>query len=144
MPASHPPVHRRASVGTQALQNGPASVPASTSRLVLPRITRDGRQADCLDDCLMHICSCTLSYSTMCCCCCSLCCGNLWKREWVIHPDRRRTWDVITLLLVIYTSLAIPFAVAFAPRMPLGLVLLDITVDLLFMTDIVLNMFTAY
>lgn len=62
----------------------------------------------------------------------------------MIHPERRRTWDVLTLLLVVYTALWIPFVVAFAPRVPSGTILLDIAVDLLFMSDIVLNMFTAF
>jgi len=68
----------------------------------------------------------------------------MWRSEWVIHPESRRIWDIITMLLVVYTALWIPFVVAFAPQVPAGMVIFDSLVDLIFLTDVVFNMFTGF
>lgn len=58
----------------------------------------------------------------------------------------RRMWDVLTLVLVMYTAIALPLLIAFSEseQSPIGLRVVDVFTDLVFVTDVLINFNTAY
>ena len=78
---------------------------------------------------------------------------NTATREWptyIIHPHQppRLAWDCISVLLIFYSIVAIPFVLAFDPPSARSggrgaMNLINRGVDIIFMADVVLNFFTA-
>lgn len=63
----------------------------------------------------------------------------------VLMPNGRvrACWDTISLLLIVYVSLFLPYRLAFLDGWLLGLEVTDLCIDAFFMADIVLSFFTA-
>lgn len=60
------------------------------------------------------------------------------------HDQKRLGWDFMILVLLVYTAMWVPIRVGF-DYSPGGLPrILEVTVDLLFLTDVVVNFLTAY
>lgn len=59
------------------------------------------------------------------------------------HPFRTR-WDVLTMVLALYNGITLPVIVAFRPDNDLGFLIVNLLIDFVFLTDIVLNFFTTY
>eukprot|EP00940_MAST-03C_sp_MAST-3C-sp2_P001910 g1910.t1 len=77
--------------------------------------------------------------------------NNLAKNErpWYIfelHDRRRLLWDVVILLLLSYTAVWIPVRVAFEnpPGRFENVQALEVTVDIMFLLDVVVNFLTSY
>ena len=56
----------------------------------------------------------------------------------------RTSWDVLMLVLVLWTAVVLPFTLGFAVEPDPGVVILEICLDVLFIVDICLNFRTAY
>ena len=72
-----------------------------------------------------------------------------WPR-YLVHPHRapRLAWDCLTVLLISYSIIAIPFVLAFdppsaRPERQGAMLMISRGIDCIFMMDVVLNMFTA-
>lgn len=74
--------------------------------------------------------------------------GPIGRWDLVIHPlsEFRRSWDLLLLLLIIYTLFAAPFRMAFYwDHNALGAFFVwETVVDFLFLTDFALNLNTGY
>jgi hypothetical protein len=74
--------------------------------------------------------------------------ANDWP-AYLIHPHRapRNSWDVLTVILILYSVVAIPFILAFDPpsaRAESGaMFLINRGIDCTFMVDVIINFFTA-
>lgn len=68
------------------------------------------------------------------------------KVKWMIFPkdSKKLYWDILIMLLLVYTGLFVPYSVCFIENTPDGLFAWSLVVDFLFMTDLVLTFFTAY
>ncbi|KAK3285627.1 hypothetical protein CYMTET_6777 [Cymbomonas tetramitiformis] len=64
----------------------------------------------------------------------------------IIHPENpyKDKWDIMIILLVLYTSFIIPLALAFETESMLFVTLLDTFVDVCFALDMVLSFITGY
>eukprot|EP00899_Mesostigma_viride_P014264 jgi/Mesvir1/22839/Mv20099-RA.1 len=70
---------------------------------------------------------------------------ELESDSWMVHPCSpfRRFWDIMTIVMLLYISILIPFRIAFAVRDELAWMIADRAVDVFFVADIVLNFFTG-
>ena len=55
----------------------------------------------------------------------------------------RQLWDIVLTLLLAYTALITPYQVAFIEYSSVWEII-DLTLDLLFAMDVIINCFTAY
>ena len=53
-------------------------------------------------------------------------------------------WNFIIIFLLIYTASFVPYRIAFIDDNPMGMVYADSIMDLIFLTDLMLNFFTPY
>ena len=61
--------------------------------------------------------------------------------------SRRGAWDLLTLALVVYTAVTLPYVICFLPAeedVPTLMQVLDFLIDIVFIADIVINFHTAY
>jgi len=68
------------------------------------------------------------------------------KRSWYsIHPHmkNRQRWDIVNILLICYSAMAVPFNVCFDYEIPFGLIVWDYIVDVFFGVDIAVNFCTG-
>ncbi|XP_044464837.1 potassium channel KAT3 isoform X2 [Mangifera indica] len=72
--------------------------------------------------------------------------GHLQLKKFVIAPYdyRYRCWDTFLVVLVVYSSWASPFELAFRKAATGSLMIVDLLVDAFFAADIVLTFFVAY
>jgi len=66
---------------------------------------------------------------------------------YIIRPTHplRLTWNIIMFLLLIYTATLMPYRIAFEDQIFFdGYTIFEITMDFLFMLDIVINLFSGY
>lgn len=61
----------------------------------------------------------------------------------ITRPFRTK-WDLFTMLLALYNCFTVPLVVAFRPDESTALLVINITIDFIFMIDIVLNFCTTY
>jgi hypothetical protein len=71
---------------------------------------------------------------------------ELMGKSCLLHPHSRFKifWNIVTLLLLIYTASFVPFKIAFLDTTVMSVVVIDYIVDFLFATDIFVNFFCAY
>ena len=62
---------------------------------------------------------------------------------WVFHPDRKWRWDLVVMLLVVYTAVETPFTQAFQPEWPWADAF-GLAVDAVFLLDVLVNLRSAY
>ena len=64
----------------------------------------------------------------------------------IIHPQGlfRSWWDVVSIFLICYIALVLPFRLAFEKESQFGFILMDLFIDLFFIVDFFLNTVTAY
>ena len=67
------------------------------------------------------------------------------RNKYVIHPHSlyRSIWDKLISFLVIYAALSVPYTIAFGDS-EVGIAPMEVFFDMLFIVDVVVNMFTAY
>jgi hypothetical protein len=68
------------------------------------------------------------------------------KHSWVLHPDKglKLQWDLLFVLLILYTSITVPYKIGFDVEF-VGLWFgLDVMVDVAYYMDVVLSFMTAY
>jgi hypothetical protein len=65
---------------------------------------------------------------------------------WVIMPESefKSVWNVLMIILLIYTATYMPFKIAFIDAENLGTKIFDYTIDALFAIDIVVNFLAAF
>ena len=67
---------------------------------------------------------------------------------WTLDPDSTftSTWDLCSVLMLLYVSAAVPLRVCFGVRVPLWspTFFVEMVVDLFFLVDVALNFRTAY
>ena len=68
------------------------------------------------------------------------------KSRLLLHPHGlfKSFWNVVMILLLMYTALVVPFKIAFIDEEPQFFFFLEILFDLLFIMDLILNFFSAY
>lgn len=69
------------------------------------------------------------------------------KIKLIIYPDdpAKKYWDLMILFFVIYSIIATPYIVAFSYIQYIySYRIFELIIDLLFMTDLIINFFTAY
>ena len=73
---------------------------------------------------------------------------NLWRNHWLLPPTspRRNIWDWVLLLLVVFSSLEIPFVLVFSlPQAAEDAIrTFDYVIDAFFWLDIFLNCNTSF
>ena len=52
-------------------------------------------------------------------------------------------WQLLIGLLLVYTAIFVPIRIAFIEKASLGLLIFELVVDFLFLTDLVLTFFVA-
>ena len=64
----------------------------------------------------------------------------------IINPTAlwKTIWNVIGLMLIMFLAITVPYRIPFEDTTPEEWVLLDITIDTIFLFDVILNFFTAY
>lgn len=67
-------------------------------------------------------------------------------KKWLIYPeDKYKTWwDLFMTFILLLTCIMTPYIIAFLPKEPLGIQIMNYIVDTLFLIDIVVIFFTAY
>jgi hypothetical protein len=72
------------------------------------------------------------------------CLPNL--RRGLIHPHGlfRQSWDGLFMLAGAYVVLVLPYRIAFVSRYNAGYAVIDFLLDVFFMSDVLLNFFTAF
>jgi len=65
--------------------------------------------------------------------------------KFIMSPEGsfHKVWDIILVLLLVYTALFVPYKIAFYDVDPPTVVILDYCVDLLFFTDVIVNFITS-
>ncbi|CAM9556910.1 unnamed protein product, partial [Choristocarpus tenellus] len=65
--------------------------------------------------------------------------------KWIIHPyaQRKIKWDLMIAVLIVYSTLTVPFRIGFDQEAGLFGTIIDIVVDVAFFLDIVTNFRTA-
>ena len=61
-------------------------------------------------------------------------------------PDNKLgwAWSLIIIVLLLWASIYLPYRLAFIVEPELGLIIMEIIIDLLFGLDIIINFFTAF
>ena len=69
------------------------------------------------------------------------CCSKI-----ILMPDStlHKYWDPIMVLCLLYTAFFIPYKIAFYDSDPHTIVWIDLIIDILFATDVIINFITAY
>jgi hypothetical protein len=64
----------------------------------------------------------------------------------ILLPDNklRMAWNVVTMILLLYTASFVPYRTSFIEEAPPGLVAWEWVIDALFMIDIIINFISAY
>lgn len=65
--------------------------------------------------------------------------------NFIISPEGNfhKVWDIILVLLLVYTAVFVPYKIAFYDVDPFHVVILDYGVDLLFFSDVIVNFITS-
>jgi len=69
--------------------------------------------------------------------------------KYILLPfgTKKTCWDLFTLSFVIYTAIVLPLSLSFFPtnyQVPIGMTVIELIMDVVFVVDIILNFFTAY
>jgi hypothetical protein len=66
--------------------------------------------------------------------------------KFVINPTAlwKTIWNVLGLLLILFLALTVPYRIPFEDTTPDSWLYLDVSIDSIFMIDVILNFFTAY
>lgn len=66
--------------------------------------------------------------------------------KFIINPTAmwKTIWNVVGLLLILFLAITVPYRIPFEDTTPDEWVMLDITIDSIFLFDVVLNFFTAF
>lgn len=67
--------------------------------------------------------------------------------RFILHPNgtKKNAWNMVVAILLIYTATVMPFSLAFCEAEPWNAwYVIDIVLDCLFFTDLVINLFSAY
>lgn len=64
----------------------------------------------------------------------------------ILLPDNkfRMAWNVVTMILLLYTASFVPYRTSFIEEAPPGLVAWEWVIDALFVIDIIINFISAY
>jgi hypothetical protein len=70
----------------------------------------------------------------------------LKTKKCVIMPDDKikSYWNLIITLLLLYTASYVPYRISFIDENPMGMIITDTMIDMIFFFDIVLTFFSAY
>ena len=70
----------------------------------------------------------------------------LHKLPFIILPESlfRRIWNVILIILLIFTAIWVPYKVAFVDTDPVAMDEFELLIDSLFMLDLIINFISAY
>lgn len=65
--------------------------------------------------------------------------------KFIISPEGffHKFWDIILVLLLVYTALFVPYKIAFYDVDPFTVVIVDYAVDVLFFIDLLVNFITS-
>ena len=61
-------------------------------------------------------------------------------------PDSvwKLSWNIVMITLLLFTAIYVPYRVAFVETAPIGWLVVEYFVDILFLTDIIVNFLSAY
>ena len=65
--------------------------------------------------------------------------------KFIMSPEGsfHKVWDIILVLLLVYTAIFVPYKIAFYDEDPMIVIIVDYCVDILFFTDVIVNFLTS-